>query len=288
MDPSHGHSLGGGGWWSSGYDEMLGRINAADPEARFLTTESGVDAFVDDFEGFMVQGWQADGMVPAFQAVYADVVRLFGMKTGVSHYNDQQFYCKLSQAFAHGIQLGRFYTSIRNASGDEEKAPLFVRQAARLRYKLGEFFNGGRLQRPVVLNGVGSITTTWQYTYDGDIPVTISRVQTSSWMVDAAGRKAVALIFVNASISDPIDFSYDFDAAGYGLTGPLYVQEITEDTASAVSSCPSSFTGNLSLEALEARAIVISTSSAGLGEFIFSDGFSSGTTEGWSSSSPGN
>jgi len=105
-------------------------------------------------------------------------------------------------------------------------------------------------------------------------------------MVDAAGRKAVALVFVNASISDPIDFSYVFDAAEYGLTEPLYLQEITEDTSSSVSACPPSFGGNLSLEPLEARAIVISTSSAGLGEFIFADGFSIGTTEGWSSSSP--
>jgi len=283
MDPSHGHSLGGGGWWSSGYDEMLGRINAADPEARFLTTESGVDAFVDDFEGFMVQGWQADGMVPAFQAVYADVVRLFGMKTGVSHYNDQQFYCKLSQAFAHGIQLGRFYTSIRNATGDEEKAPLFVRRIGRIHHKLREFFAGGRMVRPLAVTGAGTITTTWQYTYDGDIPVTISQVPTSSWSVDAAGRKAVALAFVNASMTDPANFSFDFDAADFGLTGDLYIQEIGENFESAVDQCPSTFSRNVALEPLDATVLVISNSDASLGSHLFRDGFDDGSTTAWSS-----
>jgi len=281
MDPAHGHPLGGGSWWRSGYRDMLSRIHGAIPSEGFLTTESGADAFIGDFEGFMVQGWQADGMVPAFQAVYADVVRFFGMKTGVSHYNDQQFYCKLGQAFAHGIQLGRFYTSIRNAGGDDEKAPLFVRQIARMRYKLGEFFNGGRLQRPVVLSGVGSLTTIWQYTYDGDITVTIPQVPTSSWMVDAAGRKAVALVFVNASISDSAAFSFDFDATEYGLTGELYLQEITEDSSSEVSPCASSFNRSISLDPLEAISVVISTSSAPLGAFIFEDGFESGTLAGW-------
>jgi len=168
MNAAHAHPLGGGSWWRSGYRDMLSRIHTAMPGTGFLTTESGADAFIGDFEGFMVQGWQADGMVPAFQAVYADVVRLFGMKTGVSHYNDQQFYCKLSQAFAHGIQLGRFYTSIRNATGDEEKAPLFVRQIARLRYKLGEFFNGGRLQRPVAGQYHDHLAVHLRWRYPGD------------------------------------------------------------------------------------------------------------------------
>jgi hypothetical protein len=282
MVPGHGHSLGGGDWWRGGYSQMFGRIHSAIPGGRFLTTESGVDSMTADVEGFMVQGWQADSMVPAFQAVYSGKVLLFGMKTGVSQYDQPQFYCKLAQAFAHGIQLGRFYTSIQNATGADANAPIFVRRLARIRHKLNQFISFGRMMRPLELSGIPEITTTWTYTYDGDLEVTIPAIETSTWMTDEAGRKAVILLFVNASMTDTLSFDFDFDAAEYELDGQLYLQEIDDLTEGPVGSTPSVFTRNVTLAPMGAVAFMVSTSSAPLGTYIFSDGFEAGNTSVWS------
>jgi len=282
MDAGHGHPVGGGNSWITGYDQMIGRINTMIPDGRFLTTESGADAYLNEFEGFMVQGWQADGMVPAFQAAFSDVVRLFGSKTGVSQYDEQQFYCKLGLAFSHGIQLGRFYTSIRNATGNDEKAPLFIRRIGRIHHKLREFFGGGLMKRPPELTGIGTITTVWTYTYDGDLTVTIPQVPSSSWFLDEAGRQSVVLVFVNASMTDSANLSFDFDGADFGLSGNLFLQQIDDTSDSPVTATPAVFTQTLDLSPLEATAILISTIDAPLGSFIFRNGFESGDPFEWS------
>jgi len=117
--------------------------------------------------------------------------------------------------------------------------------------------------------------------------VTIPQVPPSSCSVDAAGRKAVALAFVNASMTDPADFSFDFDAADFGLSGDLYIQEIGEDFESAVDQCPSTFSRNVALEPLDATVLVISNSDASVRRHLFRDGFDDGSTGAWSMTTGG-
>ena len=136
--------------------------------------------------------------------------------------------------------------------------------------------------RPLELSGIPEITTTWTSTYDGDLEVTIPAVETSTWMTDEAGRKAVVLLFVNASMTDTLSFDFDFDAAEYGLAGQLYLQEIDDLTEGPVGSTPSVFTRNVTLAPMGAVTFMVSTSSAPLGTYIFSDGFEAGNTSVWS------
>ncbi len=260
MVPDHNHALGGGHWWRSGYFWMFDRMHEALPEGVFLTTESGADFLIDTMDGFMVQGWQADKMVPAFQAVYSGHTLLFGMKTGVSQYSQPQFYCKLAQAFAHGIQLGRFFTSIQETTGSGESAPIFVRKLGKLHHKLNRFLTRGKMEHPLSLTGIPLITSTWTYTYDGDIPVTIAAIQTGTWYTaDSDGIQKVAVTFVNASMTDSISFAFDFNAADYGLSGHLVRQRITETSDDPVQKIPSVFTENVTLAPLDAVGYVVST-----------------------------
>ncbi len=273
MDTTHKHVLGGGAWWTGGYRQMFQRVHSVVPDGRFVTTENGADNLLGELDGLMVQGWQADNMVPAFQAVYSGKVMLFGMKTGVSQYNQQQFYAKLAQAFAHGIQLGRFYTSIQNETGDTEMAPLFIRKLGRLRHKLAAFFSYGSMKRPLVLAGIPAITSTWQHTYDGDIPVTIPAIQTSTWFSDIYGVKKIMVVFVNASMQDSVSFNFELDPRKYGLEGPLYLQRISDTSDSEVLPLAATASKSLVLEARDATAFVISTSPLSLGDLVFADDF---------------
>ncbi len=254
MDPSHGHPVGGGAWWSSGYQEMNDRIHEQIPDGRFLTTEGGADAFLDDYEGFMVQGWQFDNMVPAFQAAFAGQVVLFGMKTGVSQYDEQQFYSKLAHAFVHGFQLGRFYTSIIGASGADAEAPVFVRRLGRIHHKVSEVVSHGGMLHPLTLSAIPAITTTWTHTYDGDIEVTTPAVETSTWARDENGERTVVILLVNASMTDTVQFDLPFDAGEHGLEGTLSVQELGELSDGPVTHPQSPFIQQVTLDPLAAVA----------------------------------
>ncbi|WP_457665458.1 DUF6259 domain-containing protein [Thiolapillus sp.] len=273
MDASHQHPLAGGAWWTRGYRSMLERIRQALAPGKFTTTENGADNLLNQFDGLMVQGWQANNLVPAFQAVYAGRIILFGVKTGVSQYTQPQFYAKLSQAFVHGVQPGRFYTSIQNETGAREVAPLFIRKLARLRHKLTRFMSFGSLLRPLSLGGIPSLTSTWTHTYDGDVSVTIPAIQTSTWLSTGAEEKRLAVVFVNASTTETIPFSFQLDAAEHGLNGQIYVQEIRDTTNLPVQPTASVFTKSLSLAPMDAVAFVLSTSPQPLETLLFSDGF---------------
>ena len=273
VDASHQHALAGGSWWSAGYRTLLDRIHQAVPPGRFITTENGADNLLNQLDGLMVQGWQANNMVPAFQAVYSGRVIFFGAKTGTSQYTHPQFYAKLAQAFAYGVQLGRFYTTIQNETGAKEIAPLFIRKLARLRHKLTRFLSFGTMQRPLTLTGIPEITSTWTHTYDGDISVTIPAIQTSTWLSHAAEEARVAVVFVNASMTETIPFDFQLDAAAFGLSGQIHVQEIRASSNSPVEKTPGLFSKSTSLAPMDAVAYVLSPSAQPLENLLFSDGF---------------
>ncbi len=286
MVSGHGHPLGGGDLWAEEHRRETLEINAANAGGRFLATEGGADYLAGAYDAFMVQGWQADGMVPAFQRVFSGKIMLFGMKTGVSQYPEQQFYSKLSRAWAYGIQLGRFYTSIQDATGAAASAPIFVRKLARFRHKLVEFFSFGEMLRPLSLSGIPQISTTWTYTYDGDIPVTTPAIETSTWSTERLSGTEIAFVFVNASMNETISFDFDCDASDYGLEGPLYLQEIGETANGAVASTPAVFSRSLSLAPMDAVAFIVSTSPEALEDQLFNDGFESGHSWRWRTESP--
>jgi hypothetical protein len=280
MDPTHGHALNGGTFWRNGYRDMLNGMYNNMSAGKFLTTESGTDYVLDVMDGFMVQGWLANDLVPAFHAIYAGKVMFYGKETGVSQYRNStpQFYMKLAQGYAYGVQLGRFFTSIINETGDVEKAPIYIKKLATMRHKLVDFYSFGTMQRPLNITGLPTITDTWQHTFDGDVTVTINAIQTSTWQSEKFGVKRIMFTFTNAYVTDNDDvtFNFDFDAENYGLTGQLYIQEVTQDTNGNVETTANTFTRSISLTPRDAVAYIISASPLALENFrdlIFESGF---------------
>lgn len=280
MDPTHGHMLNGGHFWRDGYHTMLSNAYNNTSTGKFLTTESGTDYILDVMDGFMVQGWQANDQVPAFHVVYSSKVMFYGMKTGVSQYRNSlpEFYMKMAQAYTYGIQLGRFNTSIINETGSVEKAPLYIKKLATLHHKLVDFFSFGEMQRPLAITGIPTITATWQHTFDGNIQVTIDATQTSTWLSEKFAVKRLMFTFTNAHVDDTgtVPFNFDFNAADYGMSEPLYIQTITQDSNEPVQAIASRFSKPISLPPRDAVAYIISSSPIGLDEFnsiLFMDNF---------------
>ncbi len=252
MDINHNHTIGGGYYWRDGYAQMFSGIHAALFSNRFVTVEGGDDFLVDEVDGFLTEGWTSDNLVPVFQAVYGDKVQLFGTKTGTSTYNDPSFYCKLAQAFASGIEPGRFSLWIVHDTNAGSARP-FVRNIATIRYKLREFMSFGRLMRPLTLNGnIPDITSTWS-DRGVNIPVTISAIQSGVYKKG----DAVAVVFVNASMTNSISFSFDFSGEDYGLGGSLTIRKITETSDGTLLFRNNNFTENLQIEPMRAVAYIV-------------------------------
>ena len=253
MDPSHGHSLGGGSWWHDGYRQMFAGIHQAIAKDKFVTVEGGNDYLANQVDGFLTEGWLNDNLVPAFQAVYSGRVQLFGTKTGASEYHKASYYAKLAQAFVNGIQPGRTSSWVVFDPNADMARP-WLKQLATMRYKLRDFLAFGSLQRPLDLNqSIPKIVSTWQ-SHGRPIEVSISAIQ--SGVYKNKDNNAIAIIFANASMSQKIDFSFNFNASDYGFAAPLKLKTIgiNDEEEEIVAG---KFTKNLSLEPLTVLAYII-------------------------------
>ncbi len=255
MDVSHGHKLGGGSLWRDGYKEMFSEIHNVMLDEKFITVEGGCDYLADQVDGFLVEGWTTNNLVPAFSAVYSGKVQLIGRSTYTNNYHNQAYYCKLSQALAFGIQPGRASSWIVFDSNADMAAP-FLKQIATIRYKLRDFLSFGRMLRSANINGsIPNITSTWYDYGDEPVQVTISALQASTWKNKDDDK--VALLFSNASISNSLSFSFDFNGSQYGLNGSLSVAKITEGDTTFFHFDANSFNKKVNLQPLEVASFVV-------------------------------
>jgi len=267
MKANHQHTLGGGDYWRGGYKHMFENIHTALSNNKFVTVEGGCDYLADEVDGFMVQGWLSDHLVPAFTVVYGGRVQLFGTQTGTSHYGDQQFYAKLAHGFAHGIQTGRMsiWLGINpSANANKLMAANYVKTLGKMRHRLKDFMSFGEMKRPITIAENTPVTLSYTVRDIGaglsNVPVSISSIQKSVWKKD----NAVALIFENARIQSPpgvsggnLDFSFLFNPDNYGLTGALTIQEITPDSDGAIVAFDAANPKNVSLPNLGIVAYII-------------------------------
>lgn len=215
FDKSHGHPLGGGSWWTTqGYWPMLDEIRKSSP-GTILTSESSAEPYVNRLDGYLT--WlsyrEADSAIPLFHAVYAGQVQLFGRLYKWDSWKGVAMRTKTAQALVWGEQLGWIVPDVV----DDPVAGPFLKRLARMRYELRAYLARGRMARPPRLGTDGTtLTSNWVFTHD--LMVTTPTVLSGAW--EREDGKAVAFILVNAD-DQPHDVTLPFDAATYGLDGPL-------------------------------------------------------------------
>jgi len=256
MDDTHGHDLGGGNFWREGYNSMLTSMQSTQPSDVFITAEGAAEYLNNELDGCYTLSWIYDKLVPAYPAVYSGKIQTFGISSGTSNYDTDQFYAKLATTFNFGIQVGGFTTSIHLDNNlNEEPARAYIRKLANLRYKLREYMSFGKLLKPLIdVSGMGTITSDW---LPGEQVrnVTVSVLQQSFWE-NSAGNKQV-IIFTNASKTETLNFTLNYVGTAHGLTGDLLVQQVKAETEGAIVSESNSFTRNITLEPLEEEAYIV-------------------------------
>ena len=252
-DTTHGHPIGGGNAWRSGYNELFEKMhNALEPD-KFLTSEGNCDFIADEIDAFLAQQWRVPNLVPAFQAVYSGKVMFFGTKAGTT--GNTKYYSQYANSFVNGVIPGRFYNSAIT-----RPTKTYVKKMGTMRNKLKEYLSFGRMLKPIAIDksGIDNISTNW-----GMGAVTISALQTSLWK-NRDKNKAMILL-ANASMTKTINFNLDFDGTSRGLLGNLKVQKITEDTDGEIVSKDNSFNMGITLQPKDVIAYIIEPDSIGTG-----------------------
>jgi len=253
MDPDHHHPLGGGHWWRDGYREMFAKIRTAMAPVKFVVVEGGADYMADQVDGFLTDGWQADNLVPAFQAVYGGRVQLVG-KGAKAAYNDPAFYCKLGQGLVRGVEPGRFFLWFAHDSNADLARP-FVKKIVTMRYKLSDFLAFGTMLRPLPLTGnIPMITSSWR-DYGSAVDVTIPAIQTGLYRDEHTG--ALAAVFVNTSMNDTITFTFNFNGRNYGCSEDLTIRKIQPGADNPQQTIDNTFSKTVTLAPMDTVAFIV-------------------------------
>ncbi len=268
MDPTHNHTLGGGSFWRDGYNQMLSSVHSTmGGNKKFVTTEGCNDYLADVVDGFLTDGWTSDNLVPAFQSVYGGKVQLFGTRAGSGSYNQASFYCKHAQSFVNGIIPGRFFSFMYRDPNAAATAFPYIKRQAIVRYKLKDFISFGEMLKPLPIDrsSIPKITTTWE-DYGTPVSVTISALQSSIWKNKQNDK--VVVLFTNASMTQTINFTLDFNGSSYDLNGDLKAQKITAETDGEIVTKSNTFTMDISIEPLGVVAYIMEPDSiTGVSDF---------------------
>jgi len=220
MDSTHGHPLGGGHWWNQGYWKMLDSIRRVMPRDTMLTTECNGEPFIRWFDGYLTWHWQHDGQVPAFPAIYAGAVQLFGRAYRGGATQEAALRMKAGQQLVFGEQIGWIGPELV-----ESKEAEFFRHVVQLRHQFRRYFHAGEMARPPRLIGdIPKVKADWQWS--GEWWVTTDAVLTGAWRLPKENR--LLLLFANVS-EEPVTATLRFDSNAYGIDPDKTRWRVTEE-----------------------------------------------------------
>lgn len=182
-DASMNHTLGGGLYWTNGYNDILSAIKTAQPSAPIIT-ECNAEPYMDNLDGYLVlttfKGSMstapsaydplhaAKSFNPAFNAVYGGYYTAMGAEWAIAEFNDHGWFRgKLAAMFSSGTQLGWFsLAGLDDKDGTDHCGPMgvgeslkdasnsdvvdYMRLLAAYRRAGVEYFAYGHIASPVV------------------------------------------------------------------------------------------------------------------------------------------
>lgn len=274
MDPTHGHTLGGGSWWRESYEKMLTEIRSdvqkngtpASPAAeRFITSECNSEIYTNRLDGLLTWHVQDDDCVPAFAFVYGGAIQCFGRNYGGC--SDQAFRMKAAQQLVFGEQIGWFSLS----TVKREDLMKYLRPLVRFRTQIQPYFWRGEMARPAkFLAELPKITDDWNW--HGPTPVTMEALQTGTWRIVAyptdqqtwkrdwnSGKTEKAVVIFTNFSTEPVKsrVSLNVQELGFPEGAKLRFEKI--DSEGTRTPLPADFlNGEITFPALETWGVEIS------------------------------
>mmetsp|Transcript_14729 Transcript_14729/g.30289 ORF Transcript_14729/g.30289 Transcript_14729/m.30289 type:complete len:787 (+) Transcript_14729:3-2363(+) len=238
FDPKMGHTLGNGGWWVSGYREMMGEIRSRTTAP--IVTESNAESYMDMMEGFLiltvffksfVEEASTPWSVPAYASVYGGYYNAFGAEFYASEFKDLQYLkAKLAKQLVYGAQLGWFSLGgiEDDTCGEMGLVELFmddeydevndwIVSMANARGNWRKYFLEGRAVQDVSLDPPANVM---MQTEESKSPATSSMyyhdVVMGVWKIEEETEASVAVFLVNVMTEDAVK-NVGMDLKGWGF-----------------------------------------------------------------------
>jgi hypothetical protein len=223
MDPTHGHTLGGGSWWTErGYWPLLKALRERMPNDRMVTTECAAEPYTSSVDGYLTWDWQAQGMVPMLPAIYGGAVQYFGRNYAAGAGTRDLALCmKMGQQLVFGEQIGWLDPRISS----DPVAGAFLRLVVRTRSRYVAYWSRGEMARPPRLMGeLPAVRADWAWF--GETWVSTPAVLTGAWTLPRERR--LLLLFVNVSDRE-VRSVLAWNARSYGITAAKLTFAVLRD-----------------------------------------------------------
>jgi hypothetical protein len=224
FDKSHGHPLGGGGWWVDGYRKMLRKVQkVAHGNGRnmIVTTECAAEPFMDGVDAFLTWIKPDDREIPMMTAVYSGYSIYFSSPAWFEH-GDRGWIMAQGRAFLWGIQNG--WMGFELFSPQHAKKAAYLKEVGKYRIVGKKFLTFGELIDLVEpTNHIDAITESWPDHGNNPRNATLSSVQGSVWKAEDGSLGIFLANYLEKDNTieftiDPAKYGVEVSTAGFAIT----------------------------------------------------------------------
>ncbi|MBN1291836.1 MAG: hypothetical protein JXB48_08345 [Candidatus Latescibacteria bacterium] len=214
FDKSHGHPVGGGGWWVDGYREMLKKVQKvahSDGRNMIVTSECAAEPFMDGIDAFLIWIKRDEREIPMMTAVYSGYSIYFASPAWFQ-YGDRAWIMVQGRDFLWGTQNG--WMGLELMEPEHAKKAAYLKSVGKYRIAGKKFLTYGELVDIIEPeNKLETITEKWPDHGGNPRDATLPVIQGTVWKSEDG---ALGIFLVNYLENKTlIDFSVD--PAKYGL-----------------------------------------------------------------------
>ena len=216
FDKSHGHPLGGGGWWVDGYRMMLKKVQkVAHSKGRdmTITTECAAEPFMDGVDAFLTWIKPDERSIPMIPAVYSGYSLYFGSPAWFEH-GDRAWIMAQGRAFLWGCQNGWMGFELFNP--EHSKKADYLKRVGKYRIATRKFLTFGELVDIIKpTNNVESITERWPDHGNNPRNATLPSIQGSIWKAE----DGMLAVFLANYLEKENTVEFIIEPSRYGVKG---------------------------------------------------------------------
>ena len=214
FDKSHGHPLGGGGWWVDGYRKMLRKVQKvahSNGREMIITTECAAEPFMDGVDAFLIWIKPDERSIPMITAVYSGYSIYFGSPAWFGH-GDRAWIMAQGRAFLWGSQNG--WMDLQLFRPEHAKKAAYLKKVGKCRVAAKKFLTFGELVDLIEpTNDINTITETWPDHGNKPRTATLPSIQGSIWKAE----DGTLGIFLANYLEEDNTIEFRIDPAEYGI-----------------------------------------------------------------------
>lgn len=237
FDTSHGHPLGGGGWWIDGYREMLNKVQDeahSGGNNMIVTSENASEPNMDGIDAFLIWIKRDDREIPMITAVYSGYSIYFSSPAWFQH-GDRAWIMVQGRDFLWGVQNG--WMGLELMAPEHAKKAAYLKNVGKYRIAGKKFLTYGELV-DIVEPDTPLDTVTEQWPDQGNNPreATLPVIQGAVWKAEDG---SLGIFLVN-HLEETASIDYSIDPSRYGVDSAdgYTVMTVTPDGTGSEGPAP--------------------------------------------------